>query len=162
MPAVRKKALNTSFLDDDSEELLNVSPEIMEKGFKSGGLDVSLVDDNPKPQPKARQRRTKPYESPTHSVTKTYLDFLSLPASKVPKKILQYLVDNVVLMNDEWIVFLDSADLVEATGKSAAYNSKTILKLQKEGWFEIRSSSSNGSRIILLNPETYNLVLNLH
>lgn len=57
----------------------------------------------------------------------------------------------------KWISIIDTEELKLITNKTASHLSVQILRLEKQGWFEILKSSNAGVRVVEINPSIYSI-----
>lgn len=55
----------------------------------------------------------------------------------------------------KWISIIDTEDLKLITKKTAHHLAVQISRLEKQGWFQIINSRSNGVRLLEIDPEIY-------
>ncbi len=55
----------------------------------------------------------------------------------------------------KWISIIDTEDLKLITNKTAHHLSVQIARLEKQGWFQIINSRSNGVRLLEIDPDIY-------
>lgn len=75
----------------------------------------------------------------------------------LPKIILRHIQDKTSFDDNlqKWISIIDTEDLKSLTGKTASHLSVQILRLEKQGWFELLRSNNAGVRVIQINPEAF-------
>jgi len=72
----------------------------------------------------------------------------------LPKIILGHLQEKAVFDNQiqKWISIIDTEELKTLTKKTASHLSVQLLRLEKQGWFQILQSNNAGVRVIQTNP----------
>jgi pyruvate carboxylase len=85
----------------------------------------------------------------------TIIDYYCLRG--LPKKILGYFQSsaNFDEQLNQWIAVIDTEQLKILTGKTASHLSVQILRLEKQGWFQLIQSSNSGIRVIQINPQAF-------
>ena len=75
----------------------------------------------------------------------------------LPKIILGHIREKASYDNkfQNWISIIDTEDLKSLTQKTASHLSVQLLRLEKQGWFQILQSNNAGVRVIQINPETF-------
>jgi hypothetical protein len=75
----------------------------------------------------------------------------------LPKIILRHIQEKVVFSDElqKWISVIDTEDLKQISGKTASHLSVQILRLEKQGWFQLLKSNNAGVRVVQINPENF-------
>lgn len=81
------------------------------------------------------------------------IDYLCL--KKLPRKIMDILVDKAVLKDDYLECIIDVDEIKELTGENAKTVRTNFYRLKKRGFFIEIHSSTNGMRVIRLDPKIY-------
>lgn len=111
---------------------------------------------------KAKRKKVESPQVKTHrehfgrtAKTPSLLEFYCLKG--LPKIILRHIQEKVVFDENlqKWISIIDTEDLKSLSGKTASHLSVQILRLEKQGWFELLMSNNAGVRVIQINPETF-------
>lgn len=75
----------------------------------------------------------------------------------LPKSIINHIKEKAVHDNQlqKWISIIDTEDLKLITNKTASHLSVQILRLEKQGWFQILKSNNAGVRVVEIDPSAY-------
>jgi hypothetical protein len=87
----------------------------------------------------------------------SYLTFQCLPPSKAPFQVLTLVKSNAFSESGHWYSKLDSYKAIEAIGTDSHHLRMTVMRLKKEGWFEVLESSGSGYRLLKIDPKIFGL-----
>ena len=75
----------------------------------------------------------------------------------LPKSIINHIKEKAVHDDQlqKWISIIDTEELKLITNKTASHLSVQMLRLEKQGWFQILKSNNAGVRVVEIDPSVY-------
>jgi hypothetical protein len=75
----------------------------------------------------------------------------------LPKSIINHIKEKATHDDQlqKWISIIDTEELKLITNKTASHLSVQMLRLEKQGWFQILKSNNAGVRVVEINPSVY-------
>jgi len=145
---LKKPVSPTEKLDTRMEKIEKRTDFLIEKSKKQE-LKSTQVKSNSIQVNTGREQNGRSAKEPS------LLEFYCLKG--LPKIILRHIQDKTSFDDNlqKWISIIDTEDLKSLTGKTASHLSVQILRLEKQGWFELLRSNNAGVRVIQINPEAF-------
>jgi hypothetical protein len=137
-------------LDEKLEKIEIKTDRLIEK-HKKQGLKSAQV--------KNKSKQVDTYQEQNIHIAKTkeasLIEFHCLKG--LPKSIINHIKEKAGLDDQlqKWISIIDTEELKLITNKTASHLSVQMLRLEKQGWFQILKSNNAGVRVIEIDPSIY-------
>jgi len=123
-----------------------------------------LIEKHKKQELKSKHIKNKSAQIETRQEQKKYtaktkeaslIEFHCLKG--LPKSIINHIKEKAVHDNQlqRWISIIDTEELKLITNKTASHLSVQMLRLEKQGWFQILKSNNAGVRVVEIDPSIY-------
>lgn len=145
--AVRKKEAQKKVLEEKVKSL----DKIIDKTDKLILKDKQSREKKETTKPQTNRKKTTPRLQKSCDVSK--IDYLCL--KKFPRKVMDILVQKAVLKGLYLECVVDVEEIKGITGESAKTVRTAFYRLKKRGFFAEVHSSTNGMRVIHLDPKIY-------